>query len=96
MINITIAEETELELETEPDRNIEELVEEMGPAEELEDFYYGEEWQRYDILDNVSISLDDLRRDSSPIRLILFGAALTALGLFLVFRKAMINVRRFW
>ena len=93
-IIITIAEETRIELETEPDRSIEELVEDVGPAEELTEFDFGEEWVRHDVLDAVSFSLEDLRRDSPPILLILLAAALTALALFLLTPEFIANLPR--
>ena len=54
-IDVTIVEETETELEQEPDQTWEELEEEQGPVKELEDFDYGEEWVRHDVLDKVNI-----------------------------------------
>jgi hypothetical protein len=85
MVTVTIAEETEIDLETEPDRIIEELIEDMGPIDEPDDdYYFGEEWERYAVLEEINIQLDELRRDSTPLPLVLMAAFLIAVSLALL------------
>ena len=43
-------------------------------------FIYGEEWKRRDILDEVSIPIGELRRESNPAPLILLAAFLALLA----------------
>ncbi|MDR0469684.1 MAG: hypothetical protein LBH09_06885 [Peptococcaceae bacterium] len=82
-VDVTVVEETDIDLETEPDQIREELSEETGPTDEPDDFDYGEEWPQHEILDKVVIPIDDLRKDAEPAPLVLAVAVLALIGVAL-------------
>jgi hypothetical protein len=83
MTTVTIVEETEVELDEEPEQVWEELVEDIGPVEEPDDFDYGQQWGRGDVLDSVEIPLDELRREGSSVYLVLVAGIMTVAAMIL-------------